>query len=190
MCSNSRKRKRPTPAKPPTQATLPRRVTQLTAPCREAAGQQQSRIRFRMEQRASRLCTNWQRGRRCVMRLAGVDEIGTGGRVVIAALKAAPNSGLRRARLRRPRPAPAPARWPLAAVHQWRLLTPVFIARSRVPAPAVYVLVSRHVPAESACSLIQEIGRLRPWPCLVPKKFCKIFQISRHIESLHVCLEY
>ena len=37
-------------------------------------------------------------GRRCVMRLAGVDEIGTGGRVVIAALKAAPNSGLRRAR--------------------------------------------------------------------------------------------
>jgi hypothetical protein len=28
------------------------------------------------------------------------------------------------------------------------------------------------------------------WPCLVPKKFCKIFQISRHIESLDTCMEY
>ena len=27
-------------------------------------------------------------------------------------------------------------------------------------------------------------------PCLVPKKFCKIFQIPRHIESLDVCMEY
>ena len=27
-------------------------------------------------------------------------------------------------------------------------------------------------------------------PCLVPKKFCKIFQIFRHIESLDVCMEY
>jgi len=33
-----------------------------------------------------------------------------------------------------------------------------------------------------------------PWvplrPCLVPEKFCKIFQISRHIESLDICMEY
>jgi len=27
-------------------------------------------------------------------------------------------------------------------------------------------------------------------PCLVPKKFCKIFQISHHIESLDICMEY
>ena len=27
-------------------------------------------------------------------------------------------------------------------------------------------------------------------PCLVPQKFCKIFQIPRHIESLDVCMEY
>jgi len=25
---------------------------------------------------------------------------------------------------------------------------------------------------------------------LVPKKFCKIFQIPRHIESLDACIEY
>ena len=29
-----------------------------------------------------------------------------------------------------------------------------------------------------------------PRPCLVPKKFCKIFQILRHIESLDVCMKY
>ena len=29
-----------------------------------------------------------------------------------------------------------------------------------------------------------------PRPCLVPKKFSKIFQISRHIESLDTCMEY
>jgi len=27
-------------------------------------------------------------------------------------------------------------------------------------------------------------------PCLVPQKFCKIFQILRHIESLDVYMEY
>ena len=27
-------------------------------------------------------------------------------------------------------------------------------------------------------------------PCLVSKKFCKIFQIHHHIESLDVCMEY
>jgi hypothetical protein len=27
-------------------------------------------------------------------------------------------------------------------------------------------------------------------PCLVPEKFCKIFQISRGIESLDACMEY
>jgi len=27
-------------------------------------------------------------------------------------------------------------------------------------------------------------------PCLVSRKFCKIFQISRHIESLDTCIEY
>ena len=27
-------------------------------------------------------------------------------------------------------------------------------------------------------------------PCLVSKKFCKIFQILRHIESLNACMEY
>jgi len=27
-------------------------------------------------------------------------------------------------------------------------------------------------------------------PCLLPKKFCKIFQILRHIESLDACMEY
>jgi hypothetical protein len=27
-------------------------------------------------------------------------------------------------------------------------------------------------------------------PCLVPRKFCKIFQILRHIESLDTCMEY
>ncbi|KAG0531920.1 hypothetical protein BDA96_04G063600 [Sorghum bicolor] len=27
-------------------------------------------------------------------------------------------------------------------------------------------------------------------PCLVLQKFCKIFQISRHIESLDVCMKY
>ena len=26
--------------------------------------------------------------------------------------------------------------------------------------------------------------------CLVPKKFCKIFQIPSHIESLDACIEY
>jgi len=33
-------------------------------------------------------------------------------------------------------------------------------------------------------------GSLRLGPCLVPKKFYKIFQISRHIESLDACMEY
>jgi len=27
-------------------------------------------------------------------------------------------------------------------------------------------------------------------PCLVPKKFCRIFQIPRHIEYLDACMEY
>jgi len=27
-------------------------------------------------------------------------------------------------------------------------------------------------------------------PCLIPKKFCKIFQIPHHIESLDVYMEY
>ena len=27
-------------------------------------------------------------------------------------------------------------------------------------------------------------------PCLVPNKFCKIFQIPRHIEYLDACMEY
>jgi len=27
-------------------------------------------------------------------------------------------------------------------------------------------------------------------PCLVPSKFCKIFYILRHIESLDACMEY
>ena len=27
-------------------------------------------------------------------------------------------------------------------------------------------------------------------PCLVPRKFCKIFHIPRHIESLDTCMEY
>ena len=27
-------------------------------------------------------------------------------------------------------------------------------------------------------------------PCLVPKRFCKIFQISRHIKSLDACMKY
>ena len=27
-------------------------------------------------------------------------------------------------------------------------------------------------------------------PCLVPKKFCRVFQIPRHIESLDTCMEY
>ena len=27
-------------------------------------------------------------------------------------------------------------------------------------------------------------------PCLVPKKFCKIFQVLCHIKSLDVCMEY
>ena len=27
-------------------------------------------------------------------------------------------------------------------------------------------------------------------PCLVPKKFCKNFEILRHIESLDACIEY
>ena len=29
-----------------------------------------------------------------------------------------------------------------------------------------------------------------PRSCLVPQKFCKIFHILRHIESLDVCMEY
>ena len=27
-------------------------------------------------------------------------------------------------------------------------------------------------------------------PCLVPRKFCKIFHIPRHIESLDACMKY
>ena len=27
-------------------------------------------------------------------------------------------------------------------------------------------------------------------PCLIPEKFCKIFQIPRHIESLDACMKY
>jgi hypothetical protein len=27
-------------------------------------------------------------------------------------------------------------------------------------------------------------------PCLVPRKFCKIFQIPRHIESLDACMKH
>ena len=34
----------------------------------------------------------------------------------------------------------------------------------------------------------QKWQRLRP--CLVLRKFCKIFHISRHIESLDVCIKY
>jgi hypothetical protein len=44
---------------------------------------------------------------------AGVDQIGTGGGVVIAALKAAPNSGLRRASELASAGRGLPARWPL-----------------------------------------------------------------------------
>jgi hypothetical protein len=32
--------------------------------------------------------------------------------------------------------------------------------------------------------------RLKLRPCLVPRKFCKIFQISRHIESLDTCMKH
>jgi hypothetical protein len=43
------------------------------------------------------------------------------------------------------------------------------------------------------CSRKQSVSSLppvSPWPCLVPKKFCKIFQIPRHIESLDTCIKY
>ena len=38
------------------------------------------------------------------------------------------------------------------------------------------------------CTIIE--SRMRLGPCLVSKKFCKIFQIPRHIESLYVCMKY
>jgi len=40
----------------------------------------------------------------------------------------------------------------------------------------------------SGPSLCPDQNRLRP--CLVPQKFCKTFQISCHIESLDVYMEY
>ena len=36
--------------------------------------------------------------------------------------------------------------------------------------------------------ILPKILELRP--CLVPEKFCKIFQILRHIESLGACMKY
>jgi len=33
-------------------------------------------------------------------------------------------------------------------------------------------------------------GRIAVRTCLVRRKFCKIFQISRHIESLDACMKY
>jgi len=40
----------------------------------------------------------------------------------------------------------------------------------------------------SDTSRIDDTCTLRP--CLVPEKFCKIFQIFRHIESLDAYMEY
>ena len=38
---------------------------------------------------------------------------------------------------------------------------------------------------EQSVAVVEELG-----PCLLPKKFCKIFQIPRHIKSLDACIEY
>jgi hypothetical protein len=37
---------------------------------------------------------------------------------------------------------------------------------------------------------IATVGWLRSRPGLVCKKFCKIFQIPRHIESLDICMKH
>jgi len=39
--------------------------------------------------------------------------------------------------------------------------------------------------SEKICKIFRELNK-----ALVPEKFCKIFQILRHIESLDVCMEY
>jgi len=45
-------------------------------------------------------------------------------------------------------------------------------------------------PVNKAQIEIIENQNARTGPCLVPKKFYKIFQIPRHIESLDTCMKY
>ena len=47
-----------------------------------------------------------------------------------------------------------------------------------------------HLSANSCWTCYATAISCRFRPCLVPQKFCKIFQISRHIEFLNVCMEY
>jgi len=67
----------------------------------------------------------------------------------------------------------------------------------------IYVLIATpsQVPTHFQATKQGKIGFREPIPdlatqpntpksCLVPKKFCKIFQIHRHIESLDVCMKY
>ena len=70
--------------------------------------------------------------------------------------------------------------------------------------PAIVVSATLHRCAGAAplafklCRPLPVTGRWRSstilraclGPCLLHKKFCKIFQISRHIESLDVCMKY
>ena len=39
-------------------------------------------------------------------------------------------------------------------------------------------------------SMVLQFLGIHVGPSLVPEKFCKIFQIPHHIESLDVCMEY
>jgi len=52
-------------------------------------------------------------------------------------------------------------------------------------------MIGQYLPQTNKSATVPktfQISELRPY--LVPEKFCKIFQIPHHIESLDVCIEY
>jgi len=65
------------------------------------------------------------------------------------------------------------------------LTTTSGVARAVTPRAPAALLVLVLTTMSGCC-----MGRGQFRPCLVPKKFCKIFQILRHIESLDACMEY
>jgi hypothetical protein len=69
----------------------------------------------------------------------------------------------------------------------WKALNrcPVILTRYRIKMQ--YNLVSKVYQFETAICYEKKVQtRL----CLVAKKFCKIFQISRHIKSLDTCMKH
>ena len=68
---------------------------------------------------------------------------------------------------------------PSSSIKNSKIVEPVY---STNPHPC-----SPHLPQ---CHLSLPYLAVKPRPCLIPRKFCKIFYIHRHIESLDACMKY